>query len=213
MEENEVRFSIEELAEAVGLSVRTIRYYIAEGLLPGPGARGKAATYGEEHVLRLRLIRLFSERHMPLAEMQQLLGQLSVDEVRALLEEEEQRARTLQQSAQQQTAREYVAGLLKNAQTARHESSRGSDSRQPGGQMPHVPLPIAPPAVPAPRPMPLPSVPAPPVRGYTSEEAWRRWELAPGVELHIRADAEQRQRHLIERLFQAIGLIFRPLHR
>ena len=33
--------------------------------------------------------------------------------------------------------------------------------------------------------------------------AWRRVELAPGVELHIRADAETRYRALIERTLRA----------
>src|SRR5258708_8765284 len=102
MQESEPRFSIEELAELVGLSVRTIRYYIAEGLLPGPGSRGKAAAYSEEHLLKLRFIRRLSEQHMPLAEMQLFLTRLSLDEIRALLEEEEQRSQALKESAQQQ---------------------------------------------------------------------------------------------------------------
>ena len=52
---------IEELADLVGVPVRTVRYYIAEGLLPGPGTRGKGTVYGEEHLLRLRLIRLLAD--------------------------------------------------------------------------------------------------------------------------------------------------------
>src|SRR5690242_10862011 len=57
MLENEQTYTIEELAEQVGTPVRTIRFYIAEGLLSGPGTRGKAASYSGEHLLRLRLIR------------------------------------------------------------------------------------------------------------------------------------------------------------
>ena len=45
----EQSLTIEELAERAETSVRTIRFYIAEGLLPGPGARGKAASYSGEH--------------------------------------------------------------------------------------------------------------------------------------------------------------------
>ena len=56
MDGDEAGLSIDELARSSELPVRTIRYYVAEGLLPGPGGRGKAATYGEDHLLRLRLI-------------------------------------------------------------------------------------------------------------------------------------------------------------
>ncbi len=183
MQESEQRFSIEELAEQVGLSVRTIRYYIAEGLLPGPGARGKAAMYGEEHLLRLRLIRRLSEQHMPLAEMQIFLSRLSLAGMRSLLlEEEALRARKGEQSDQDTAAKEYIAGLLKNARLVPGEATRRNEPAAPPAQVP----------VPSP-----PSVPSP------AGKAWQRWELAPGVELHIRSDAEYRERGLIERLFKA----------
>src|SRR5215210_5590262 len=87
--------SIEELAAHASVRVRTIRFYVAEGLLPGPGARGRAAAYGEEHLLRLRLIRRLAERHVPLAEMRGRLAGLSLDEVRTLLDEEDRAAAAL----------------------------------------------------------------------------------------------------------------------
>src|SRR5436190_19922923 len=83
---------IEELAERAGVRVRTVRFYIAEGLLPGPGARGRAAAYGEEHLLRLRLIRRLAERHVPLAELRGLLSSLPLDQVRALMGDAHRRA-------------------------------------------------------------------------------------------------------------------------
>lgn len=182
MQESEQHFTLEELAELVHLSVRTIRYYIAENLLPGPGARGKAATYGEEHLLRLNLIRQLSEQHLPLAEMQTLLARLSLDEVRALVAEKQQdyeRARLDQAS----TPKKYVETLLKKAQ--QHVS-------------PYEPL-VASKHV---------SESAPPYA--TTHTAWQRWELAPGIELHIRSDAEYQQRTLLERLFKVAGVIFKP---
>ncbi len=41
-----------------------------------------------------------------------------------------------------------------------------------------------------------------PPGGATAASAWRRVELAPGVELHIEEEAEQRYRSFIERLLQ-----------
>jgi hypothetical protein len=40
--------------------------------------------------------------------------------------------------------------------------------------------------------------------------AWQRWELAPGVELQVRAEALERSRELINRLLQAAGIVNHP---
>ncbi len=48
--------SVDELAERTGVTVRTIRYYQSEGLLPPPGRLGREARYGPAHVERLDLI-------------------------------------------------------------------------------------------------------------------------------------------------------------
>src|SRR5436190_8008356 len=103
---------IEELAERAAVRVRTVRFYIAEGLLPGPGARGRAAAYGEEHLLRLRLIRRLAERHVPLAEMRARLSSLSLDQVRALLAEENRRAIMLDTAAEAEAPDDYLSALL-----------------------------------------------------------------------------------------------------
>ena len=49
-------FSLGELADESGVSPRTIRYYISRGLLPGPNQAGRGASYGQEHVARLKEI-------------------------------------------------------------------------------------------------------------------------------------------------------------
>ena len=51
-------FWISELADRTGVSTRTIRYYIEEGLLPQPEVRGKYAVFTTEYLLRLRLIKI-----------------------------------------------------------------------------------------------------------------------------------------------------------
>jgi DNA-binding transcriptional MerR regulator len=54
-------YPIRELAERAGVSVRTVRYYIQEGLLPAPDTQGRFASYTEEHLDRLELIRRLKE--------------------------------------------------------------------------------------------------------------------------------------------------------
>jgi len=186
MEDRENHYSIEELAELVNLPVRTIRYYISEGLLPGPGARGKAAIYGEEHLLRLRLIRLLSRQYVPLVEMRNRLIPLSFDEIRALLAEEEEHVTRLEQTAPL-PAEGYVATLLRKARA----EQQGLPSHMPGqSASKKVVAPVSPMGHPAPGP---------------ESELWQRWELTPGVELHVRADSESHHHSLLERLFQVAG--------
>ena len=176
-------FSIDDLAEAAGVPVRTVRFYITESLLPGPGARGKAATYRLEHLARLRLIRLLVRQRLPLAEIREMLARLSDVEVTALLVREEQRAQTLERSAQTTSPQEYIAALLENARAARTDPAGRTASAFRVGS-------------PSPYGKPSPGIPR--LSGY--EEPWYRVELAPGVELHVSAAARKRYAALIERL-------------
>ena len=58
-------WTLSELAEETGLTARTIRYYIARGLVDGPEVAGRGAVYGRRHVDRLvEIQRLQSEGRM-----------------------------------------------------------------------------------------------------------------------------------------------------
>jgi DNA-binding transcriptional MerR regulator len=79
----QLTYRIGEVAELVGTTPRTIRYYEEVGLLPAPPTheKGRHRTYGEGDVARLQeLIRL-----------RDLLG-VSLEELKTLVEAEEARA-------------------------------------------------------------------------------------------------------------------------
>lgn len=61
--------SLAELAEASGLAARTIRFYIARGLLEGPAKAGRAAAYTEEHLARLERIKKLQAQGRMLSEI------------------------------------------------------------------------------------------------------------------------------------------------
>jgi DNA-binding transcriptional MerR regulator len=65
--------SVRELAEQTGVSVRTIRYYQAEGLLEAPVRRGRAVRYHDAHRLRLLAITRLQERGLRLAAIREIL--------------------------------------------------------------------------------------------------------------------------------------------
>ncbi|MEO5903488.1 MAG: MerR family transcriptional regulator [Gemmatimonadaceae bacterium] len=77
-----------ELSDKAHVSPRTIRYYIQQGLIPAPEARGPGAHYGPEHVDRLRLIKLLQREHLPLSEIRRRIEKLPPGEVRRILETE-----------------------------------------------------------------------------------------------------------------------------
>ena len=62
-----------ELADRAGVSIRTVRYYIQQGLLQEPAARGPGAHYTEEHLDRLLLIKRLQKEHLPLAEIRKAI--------------------------------------------------------------------------------------------------------------------------------------------
>jgi DNA-binding transcriptional MerR regulator len=62
-------WTLAELAEETGLAPRTIRFYIARGLLNGPSVAGRGAFYSTEHLERLDKIRKLQSRGLMLADI------------------------------------------------------------------------------------------------------------------------------------------------
>jgi len=79
-------FDLAELSDRAGVSVRTIRYYIQQGLLPSPEARGPGTRYEREHLDRLKLIRRLQREHLPLAEIRRRMEKLDAGAIRELLD-------------------------------------------------------------------------------------------------------------------------------
>jgi len=177
-------FTIQELSAEVGGDVtpRTIRYYIAEGLLPKPDERGQ---YTENHLRRLQLIRRYREAFIPLEKIRTQLITLTDAQVAETLQE------TRSPTEVTESAATYTARLL--------AGYAGPPARS------------AAPPVPAPPVAPSSAVTAPGgpdlhnalslhrlvnernVAAKVSKsanspetETWERIPLAPGIELHRR---------------------------
>lgn len=69
---------IGELAARSGVTVRTIRYYIEEGLLPDPPLRGKYGDFEESYVQRIQLIRRLKEERLSIPDIRQRLAQMGL---------------------------------------------------------------------------------------------------------------------------------------
>lgn len=78
-------YDLNELSDRAGVTPRTVRYYIQQGLLPAPEAQGPATRYGQGHLDRLLLIRQLQREHQPLAEIRAHLEALGDEEVSRVL--------------------------------------------------------------------------------------------------------------------------------
>ena len=61
--------TLAELSEESGIPARTIRFYIARGLLDGPVKAGRGAVYTAEHLVRLEKIKELQAAGRMLAEI------------------------------------------------------------------------------------------------------------------------------------------------
>ena len=80
------RYSLTELADLAGVTPRTVRYYLAQGLLPAVGQSGPGSKYDAGHLARLRVIRRLQAEHLPLAEIRRRLETLDDGEIRELVD-------------------------------------------------------------------------------------------------------------------------------
>ncbi|HEX2443225.1 MAG TPA: MerR family transcriptional regulator [Vicinamibacterales bacterium] len=69
----ETRYAIGDLADLGGVSRRTVRYYVQEGLLPTPFGVGRGDHYGPEHLDRLLRVKALQEAGQSLEEIRRAL--------------------------------------------------------------------------------------------------------------------------------------------
>jgi len=79
-------YSITELEKHTGLTRRTIHYYTKEKLIPPPDGTGGGAKYGEEHLLRLQLIKEMQKSHLKLSGIREALDAMNISEMNQLYE-------------------------------------------------------------------------------------------------------------------------------
>jgi DNA-binding transcriptional MerR regulator len=72
-------YTVDELAAATGMTVRTTRYYAGLGLLPPPTRRGRMAYYTQEHRARLELVRALQDHGFTLSAIEKYLGRVPAD--------------------------------------------------------------------------------------------------------------------------------------
>jgi DNA-binding transcriptional MerR regulator len=72
---DEQRLTLEELAGAVGMTIRNVRAYQTRGLLQPPARAGRTSVYTEEHVERLRQVQRARARGASLQLLRTLIAE------------------------------------------------------------------------------------------------------------------------------------------
>ena len=190
------RYLINELAKRANTTVRTIRYYTSEGLLPQPDTDSKYAYYDENHLRRLELILRMKEAYLPLKEIRQIMLSLSDEEVNNRLMEKTQSVKLEEldknisqfKKTKESDALNYISNLMEtqtNFRSNQLQSRRPPQIHQMEDDL-QIPTQISPDDV----------------------ENWQRIILAPGVELHLRYPTESDTNHRIQQLISYAKKIF-----
>lgn len=170
-----------ELANRAGVSPRTIRYYIQEGLLPSPETKGPGAHYGQEHLDGLQIIKRLQQQYLPLVEIRRLLKEAG-DDLSALLAES--RVTAHRRTSAAEYIRDARGSGLKG--TRQHEHPLGDLANHLVAREPTAEWKLK----------------------HRKRSQWERIDLGPDVELHIRRPLSREQNRQIDRLLQAVKEIF-----
>jgi DNA-binding transcriptional MerR regulator len=186
--------SLSDLVALTGLSPRTIRYYITEGLVPSPGREGAGTRYPDSTLARLRVIGSLKDAHLSLAEIRSHLHELSGDELTEL-------ATRPRQSAVRESALDYVRGILEAGPT--RSTSRAATGSGVAGR----PAPSAAPALAQIAPPAATNASEPTSSIYPTAERseWERIGLGDGIELHVRRPLSRQGNRMVERLVAFAG--------
>jgi len=206
---------ISELAERAGVSVRTIRFYISEGLLPPPQARGRYSVYDEQYLTRIELIKRLKGAYLPLKEIRRMVESLSREEIERMLRKLSEPSSPLPPT---------------NSPAAAPSSSGIRESGLPEAldyiyrvlQSQDAPASNAVPPLPPAHPMPAPLSQAGRTHASAraslfqesdsipeeSESSWRRYTIQPGVELSVSEKVYHQSAPSIHRIVAQIKQLF-----
>ena len=173
------RYSLTELADLAGVTPRTVRFYLAQGLLPAVGQSGPGSKYDPDHLARLRLIRRLQAEHLPLAEIRRRLDDLDPGEIRGLAGDPEP-------APPPDSALDYLRTVLATPAPARMRLTR---RLVPAAAAERASATYGPPAA-----------EAPPTSVPIERSQWERIVLAPDVELHLRRPLSRAQNKQVDRL-------------
>lgn len=153
---------------------RTLRYYLAEGLLsPAAEKQGTASVFGYVHLLQLLVVKKLQSEHLPIRKIKELVDGRTERELERLLGLDTKKA------GAKNEALSYLEKLLTGRSTSPASASAPASSA-PRNQN------FASPAAGITKPSP--NLATQRQSAPSSAATWERVEIEPGLELHVRGD-------------------------
>jgi DNA-binding transcriptional MerR regulator len=202
---DETQYSLQQLTDLAGVSARTVRYYITEGLLPPPVVAGPQSHYTGAHLSRLQLIGRLKDAYLPLREIRRQISALSDQEIEDLLVEDQPAASAplpLAAPSVRQPASDDAAAYIARALNFSSPVSPLTASSRQAKYSDNVEMETAPAYEISHRTLLNRRAPA------DQSTAWRRVPLSDDAELHITEDAYQRKRERIDWLIEWARKVF-----
>jgi len=145
---------------------RTLRYYLAEGLLsPATEKQGTASVFGHLHLLQLLFVKKLQSEHFPIRKIKELVDGRSERELERLLGLDAK-------AGTKNEAHSYLEKLLTRSTSPSASSSRNQKSTSPATGTAR----------------PAPNLSAAKQSAPSGQATWARVEIEPGLELHVRGD-------------------------
>jgi DNA-binding transcriptional MerR regulator len=182
--------TLADLSRLADVTPRTVRYYVAQGLLPSPGQSGPGARYPDSTLPRLQLIRELQRSHLPLAEIRTRLAGLTDDEIAGLA--------APASPTPADTAIDYIRGVLGANRLGQPPPPARTAAVAPRNLQVGEPSPL---------PMGPPSVMRTEAKDTSADRPdmversqWDRIALTPDIELQIRRPLGRLEQRRVERL-------------
>lgn len=195
---DDARYTLAELADLAGVTPRTVRYYLSQGLLPAVGVAGPGTKYDDRHLSRLRVIKRLQREHLPLAEIRRRLEALDDAAVATLADEAPE------------PPTDSALDYLRRIGAAGGPPITPSETRPPVRALyARAFVDLGSEAEPAPALSSMPArdlgahraaEPAAPYQSTRSQ--WERISLAPDVELHVRRPLARSTAKRVDRLIE-----------
>ncbi len=151
---------------------RTIRYYLAEGLIQPPEEKqGTASVFGYINLLQLVAVKQLQAEHLPIRKIRELVTGKNEQELETLLGIGGKSGKKSRESE----AKRYLQSLLAPSMSQALESRAVTGTSRPTG-------------TPRLDQMSAARAAAPPAQEADQTQSWQRVEIEPGLELHVRSD-------------------------
>ncbi len=196
--------TLQDLVTRSGLNLRTIRYYMQEGILQGPDTRGKYAHYSQLHLDQLELIQRLKNMYLPLQEIRHIIETLTPEEISQVKNYQDVLNPMLVERSAKNSSVVADEDIGKSALDYIHQLQQAQMGIRTVGPKPA-------------QPSILPSQSANPnktARGSTTAgeskgvEDWSRVILADGIELHIRRKMSSATEYRIDNLIRYAKKLF-----